>query len=103
MDGSGNGLGLAIKLARTRAKKTQRAVAEAVGLSTVYVSFIETGRKRPGAAALSRIALELGTTTKEVEDEAALLAGLDSRAQARRLFTEAAPGKKRMKKGRAEA
>lgn len=65
------GLGMAIKLARTRAQKTQREVAEGAGLSAIYVSYIECGRKRPSDFALDHIATELGTTARALKRAAA--------------------------------
>jgi len=67
------GLGMAIKLARTRAKKTQREVAEGAGLSPIYISFIECGRKVPSDFALDHIAAELGTTARALKRAAARL------------------------------
>lgn len=61
------GLGMAIRLARTRAGKTQREVAEGAGLSPIYVSYIECGRKTPSDFALESIAAELGTTAKALK------------------------------------
>jgi transcriptional regulator with XRE-family HTH domain len=66
---------MAIKLARTQAKKTQREVAEGAGLSAIYVSYIECGRKRPGDDALANIAAELGTTARALKRAAKRLGG----------------------------
>lgn len=49
-------VGMAVRLARTAKKMTQRELANSIGKSQNFIYTIETGRSDPGIVALRRIA-----------------------------------------------
>jgi transcriptional regulator with XRE-family HTH domain len=64
------GLGRAIKVARTALGVERKELAEAAGVSYAYLSDIETGRGRPGSRSLLAIAEALMLSPSELMREA---------------------------------
>ena len=64
------GLGRAIKVARTAMGLGRKDLAEAAGVSYAYLSDIETGRGRPGSRSFLAIAEALGLSPSELMREA---------------------------------
>jgi transcriptional regulator with XRE-family HTH domain len=64
------GLGRAIKVARTAMGLERKELAEAAGVSYAYLSDIETGRGRPGSRSFLSIAQALGRSPSELMREA---------------------------------
>jgi transcriptional regulator with XRE-family HTH domain len=64
------GLGRAIKVARTAMGLERKELAEAAGVSYAYLSDIETGRGRPGSRSFLAIAQALGRSASELMREA---------------------------------
>ena len=52
-----------LKVARESAGLTQKGLAEAIGMSTMFISFLECGRSDASTETLLRVAEVLGTTT----------------------------------------
>lgn len=59
-------LGRHIKLARVAKDYTQEKLAQLIGCSTVFISEIEKGKKRPSLETLHRISVELGVGIDEL-------------------------------------
>src|SRR3972149_7476506 len=51
---------------RKRAKFTQEQLAEKTGLSTIYIDYIEIGKKRPTLKTLTKIAAVLKVKVREL-------------------------------------
>ena len=66
------GLGRAIKVARTAMGLERKELAELAGVSYAYLSDIETGRGRPGSRSFLAIAEALGRSPSELMREAEL-------------------------------
>lgn len=66
------GLGRAIKVARTALGLERKELAELAGVSYAYLSDIETGRGRPGSRSFLAIADALGQSPSELMREAEL-------------------------------
>lgn len=47
--------GAAVRLVRLRRKKSQAEMARDLGVTTQYVSMVETGRKEPGRSFVERV------------------------------------------------
>jgi transcriptional regulator with XRE-family HTH domain len=94
-------IGRTIRANRERAGLTQAALAEAIGLTSQYVSMLERGEGAPSLEALAKIAVALDTSVRslfpaetELDDAPtaaiiALLASLspDERARAHRALS----------------
>ena len=59
-------LGDALRVHRKRAKLTQEALAEKTGLSVVFISLLENGRRTVSVDALLRIARALHVELKDL-------------------------------------
>ncbi len=59
-------LGRNMKLARVAKDYTQEKLAHLIGCSTVFISEIEKGKKRPSLETLHRISVELGVGIDEL-------------------------------------
>jgi len=62
-----------LRISRTRAGLSQRALATAAGTSQSAVAAIESGRKRPTVATLDRLLLATGTELVLADPEQAAL------------------------------
>jgi len=63
-------LGQTIRRHRQRAGFSQEKLAEKAELSTVFINRVESGKENISVDALQRIAKSLGTTLRELFDEA---------------------------------
>jgi transcriptional regulator with XRE-family HTH domain len=61
------GLGDALAWLRDRARLTQRAAAEAAGLSRIYLQKLEGGERSPSSATLEALLRALGSDRDELE------------------------------------
>ena len=61
-------IGPRIRAARVVAGLTQQVVAQAVGITQGYLSYMECGRRSPSLAALKRLAKALGVTAGSLVD-----------------------------------
>jgi transcriptional regulator with XRE-family HTH domain len=59
-------IGRNIKKARLRADLTQEQLAQLVSVSEGYITFIETGRRRPSLKLLEKIAKRTNTTISDL-------------------------------------
>ena len=59
-------IGKRIRRIRKQKEMTQEFVAEKSGLSSVYISFIEVGKRNPTTEAIARIAKALGVSKSEI-------------------------------------
>jgi transcriptional regulator with XRE-family HTH domain len=88
---SSDGVGPLLRRWRERRRASQMDVALAVGVSTRHLSFIETGRSRPGAAMLLALAEHLALPLRE-RNRALLAAGHAPRYAERSLAAPAMAG-----------
>lgn len=78
-------VGQVLRASRERACLTQEAVAEAIGLNRVVLSYYETGDRQPSLAVLSRLARLYGLTL------ASLLEGAEPEPEPTEVLFRAAP------------
>ena len=89
-------IGRRVKEIRAQQKMSQEELAEMIEMSVPYISYIETGKKRPSLDALIRIGNALGVTLDELLNGNQLYNPTEYQTDIDLLMADCSPNEKRL-------